>query len=373
MAPAALEIVFRERSEKCSILFGDNLLDRLPLGMFSGASSLAIVSDDVVAKLYADRLCDRLSRQSNTHVIVMRHGERHKNVVTVLEVAKRMSDIGLDRKSAVIALGGGVVGDLTGFVASIFKRGIKYFQAPTTILSQVDSSIGGKCGVDSDWGKNQIGTFYQPSGIFIDGSVLDTLPEGEIINGLAEIVKSSIVGDRSMFDEIDSAPEVYFSVQKLKSLIRRTCEIKAKVVEADEREKNLRKILNYGHTVGHAIESSSGYRLSHGKSIILGMICEGWIANKLGIFDDGEFFRQKNLLLKIRNHYRISATLDRKRILSFAVLDKKNEKGMIKMSLPEKLGRMHSGDDGGFSTPVSEELFLRSLNCLKKELADASD
>jgi 3-dehydroquinate synthase len=364
MAKAALEIIFPGRSLRTSIVFGENLVKALALEDFSKASSIAIVTDDIVGKLYSSSLEDRLSQASKTHVFVMKHGERNKSLATVSRIAAQLSREGVDRSSVIVALGGGVVGDLTGFVASIFKRGIRFFQFPTTLLAQVDSSIGGKSGVDTAWGKNQIGTFIQPERIYVDSSVLDTLPEGEVINGLGEIVKSSIIADRRMFDEIDSSVEEYFRIQKLKSLVRRTCEIKAGVVEADEREAGLRKILNYGHTVGHAIESASNYRLSHGKSVMLGMICEGWIAKNLGIFQESDYFRQENLLSKIVSHYQIHVRATPKKILSFALLDKKNASGEIRMSLPEKLGKMHAGGDGRYAVSVSKELLLRSLQNL---------
>lgn len=364
MAQGALEIVFPGRTEKCSVFFGDDFLERLPGEMFSGVSTLAIVTDDIVKNLYSKQLLETCSGIAKTRVISFLHGERNKNLSTVSRVAKRMSDLSFDRKSAILALGGGVVGDLSGFVASVFKRGIKYYQFPTTLLAQVDSSLGGKCGVDTEWGKNQIGTFYQPAGIFVDSSVLDSLPKNEVVNGLAEIVKSGIIADRAMFEEMESNVEDYFSIQKLKSLVSRTCQIKAKVVEEDEREAGVRKILNYGHTVGHAIESSSGYKISHGKCVTLGMLCEAWIAHELGILDEADFIRQRNLLWKIKNHFKIGPMLDRKTIFSFALLDKKNSEGTIKMSLPEKLGKMYPGEDGGFSVTVSKKLFLESLSCL---------
>jgi 3-dehydroquinate synthase len=365
MAPDALEIVFPERSEKCSIIFGDKLLDELPLDNFSEASSVALITDDLVAKLYAHRVRENLSRVAKTHLIVMRHGEQNKNLASVAQIARKMSDAGLDRKSVILALGGGVVGDLTGFMASIFKRGISYFQFPTTLLAQVDSSIGGKCGVDATWGKNQLGTFYQPKGIFEDSSVLDSLPQKEIINGLGEIVKSGIIADRPMFDQIAASTEEYFSMEKLKTLVRRTCEIKAKVVERDEREMSVRKVLNYGHTIGHAIEASLNYKLSHGKCVVLGMICEGWIAAKLGIFQEDDFVRQNDLLFQIKKRYRISPSINRRRVLSFALLDKKNASGVINMSLPEEIGRMHPGKNGGYSISIPKDLLLKSLDNLK--------
>ena len=206
-------------------------------------------------------------------------GERSKTLGTASFICDRLAKIGADRKTSLIALGGGVVGDLTGFVASIYKRGIVSFQVPTTLLAQVDSSIGGKTGVDTDWGKNQIGTFYQPAAVFIDPLALSTLPSSEVINGAAEIVKSSIVASREMFDRLSRMHDI-LSVEELEPFIPSTCRIKAEVVSKDEKEENLRSILNFGHTVGHAIESASDYSLSHGRSIILGMLAEAWIARQ---------------------------------------------------------------------------------------------
>jgi len=363
MAPDTLEITFPTLSKKCTLFFGNGLIDEPPLET-SDTSSTAIVTDDVVAKLYGIRLQKSVSQRGKTILVTMPHGERNKNLRSVSLISKKLSDAGMDRKSTILALGGGVVGDLAGFVASIFKRGIRYYQFPTTLLAQVDSGIGGKCAIDTPWGKNQLGTFYQPEGIFVDTSLLDSLPQKEVINGLGEIVKSSIIADRRMFDKISDNGDEYFLLQKLKTLVRPTCQIKANVVESDERETGLRKILNYGHTLGHAFEASSGFRLSHGKGVILGMICEGWIAHSLGIFEETDFFRQKELLSRIRNHYKISATLDQWRVLSFAMLDKKNTSGTIQMSLPEKIGRMHSGN-GSYSVSVSKELLLESLHLLR--------
>lgn len=362
MATATLEIVIPGKSQKCSIFFGEFLNGQFPAEILSEATSLAVLTDDLVARFYGNALRKALMPSRKAEFITIPHGEKSKTIATACRVAKILSDYQLDRKSVLLALGGGVVGDLAGFVASVFKRGISYFQIPTTLLAQVDSSIGGKSAVDTEWGKNQLGTFYQPSGIFVDTSCLDTLPQKEIVNGIAEITKSAIIADSGMFKEIESRTDEYFTIERLKSLVRRTVEIKARVVQVDEREENLRKILNYGHTVGHAIEASSDYRLSHGRCVILGMLSEGWIARKLGIFNESDYQRQKQLLQKLNTHYKIPELgLDKKRVLSFAMLDKKNTSGKIMMSLPAEIGRMYKDDSGRFTTQVSKELFLESL------------
>lgn len=363
METPTYRISFGKSSEQCNIFIEEGMLGRIPERLFSDCSSLAIVSDEIVSGIYARKL--RIGTKG-THVITFPHGEKSKTLKTASEIASKMSKLSLDRRSAIIALGGGVTGDLAGFVASIFKRGITYFQVPTTLLAQVDSSIGGKTGVDTSWGKNQLGTFYQPSAVFIDTTTLDTLPKGEIINGLGEMVKSGIIADSKLFDSISRLDS--FSLQNLKPMIPPTCKIKAKTVQADEREANLRSILNYGHTVGHAIEASAQYRLSHGKAVILGMIAEGWIALKLGIFEEASYERQRDLLYRIVKSFRVSTAFDPRKILEFARLDKKALGSSIRMSLPEKIGKMHEDNNGRCTVEVKKELLLESIQHLQKEV-----
>ncbi len=247
---------------------------RLPL---PDGDSYYIVTDSTVARLYGRKLLNELS---TTHpkvgIIIFPAGEASKKIETASTVASKLDRLGADRTSLILALGGGVVGDLAGFVASIYKRGIRYAQLPTTLLAQVDSSVGGKTGVDTRWGKNQLGTFHQPAGVLTDPLTLGTLPTAEIMNGLAEIVKCAIIADRDMLSELSNLTE--FDSGTLRKFIFDTVRIKAEVVSKDERESNLRSILNFGHTVGHAIEGSSNYTLSHGTCVLLGMIAESWIA-----------------------------------------------------------------------------------------------
>jgi 3-dehydroquinate synthase len=365
MATTALSMSFERSSEKCNITIENGILSRLPTSVFSNTSSMAIISDDVVSRLYAHRVIECLSKIAKTSLITFRHGEKSKNLDACSKLASQMSEVGLDRKSLVVALGGGVVGDLVGFVASIYKRGVEYVQAPTTLLAQVDSSIGGKTGVDTDWGKNQLGSFYQPRAIFIDPSTLETLPGSEVINGLGEMIKSGIIWDEGLFRSIEKSRSL--SVKSLKRLIPQTCRIKAHIVEQDEREENLRSVLNYGHTVGHAIEASSSFRLSHGRCVILGMFAEGWIASELGILDESDLERQNELLRRIIKSVGIGVKFNTKKILEFAQLDKKSSNASIRMVLPERIGKMYK-TKGSYLVPVSRKLFLDSLQRLGREL-----
>jgi 3-dehydroquinate synthase len=362
MATVTLSLSFERSPAKCKITIEDKILSRLPRSAFSDSSSIAIISDDLVSKLYADRVIKQLSKFAKTELIIFKHGEKSKNIDTCSEIMQQMND--LDRKSILVALGGGVVGDVVGFVASIFKRGIDYIQMPTTLLAQVDSSIGGKTGIDTNWGKNQLGTFYQPRAVFIDLSVLDTLPKSETINGLGEIIKSGIIADRKLFESIEKIHTP--SIKDLKPLIAETVKIKTRVVAEDERESNLRSILNYGHTVGHAIEAASDFTLSHGKCVILGMAAEGWIASELEIFS--ELDRQNAVLRRFIKRNISAGKLDTRKILGFALRDKKSIGSTIRMALPEEIGKMHQMKSGSYLIPVPRELFIGSLQELMREI-----
>lgn len=367
MPAAGLDITFARKSVKCRVTIEEHLLSRLAMqrSLFSEASAVAIVSDDVVGKIYTGGLKDQLSKFAQTHVITFPHGERSKNLRTCDKIASQLSALGMDRKSMILALGGGVVGDVAGFVASIFKRGIEYVQAPTTLLAQVDSSIGGKTGVDTGWGKNQLGTFYQPSAVLIDPAMLKSLPSAQIINGLGEMVKSGIIADKALFHSLERLDT--FDVESLTRLIPRTCKIKARIVGNDELETNLRSVLNYGHTVGHAIEASSKYRLNHGKAVILGMVAEGWIAEKLGLFNKHDHEIQRAFLRRIIRSFRIRADIDAQKIIQFAKLDKKSARATIRISLPERIGKMYSRN-GEYLVSVTEGMIFKSLQFLQDEL-----
>ncbi|MDG6905357.1 MAG: 3-dehydroquinate synthase [Nitrososphaerota archaeon] len=355
---ATLSIGFENRS-RCEIFINSGILSRIPLRFFSNASSIFVITDDVVSRLYSSKILAQLLASAASHVIEIPHGEKSKSLETASSVASKLSRLGADRKSVVVALGGGVVGDLAGFVASLFKRGVKFIQMPTTLLAQVDSSIGGKTGVDTFWGKNQLGTFYQPSAVITDPSTLDTLPKKELINGLAEIVKSAIIADKEMFSELEKTD--LSSIKNVKKFIANTARIKAQVAEEDEKENNIRSTLNYGHTIGHAIEASSNFKMSHGGAVILGMSAEGWISKELGMFKDYDM--QETLLQRIRPSSRVK--LDKKKILAFAKLDKKNVKGTIRMSLPKRIGNMAKSEDGAYAIPVEKNLILSALEHLE--------
>jgi 3-dehydroquinate synthase len=250
-------------------------------------SSVALITHPNLAKLYGDDVVREIEKRGITaHVFIVPAGERHKTLTTVHGLYDRMLAAGLDRKSLIVTLGGGVLGDMGGFAAATFLRGIPYVQMPTTLLAQVDASIGGKTGVDLPQGKNLIGAFHQPSAVIIDTETLESLPLRELRSGLAEVIKYGIICDKSLFERLNSDMPLllYRNSGSLFSAIVRSCEIKAAVVRADETEQGRRAILNFGHTVGHALESVTGYRqYKHGEAISIGMVSASLVGEKLGV------------------------------------------------------------------------------------------
>ena len=354
-------------SRSYEILIREGLLDELGEdGLpFSGSGSLFIVTDSNVSKIYGRALLRRLSRQRRIRMISFPPGERNKNMRTASQIASELNRLGADRGSTILALGGGVVGDLAGFVASIYKRGVDYIQIPTTLLAQVDSSIGGKTGVDAPWGKNQIGTFYQPKGVLTDPKTLRTLPSSEILNGMAEIVKCAIIADKEMFGQLSELEE--FEPPVAAHLIVRASKIKAEVVSGDEREINYRAVLNFGHTIGHALESSWNYRWSHGTCVTLGMMAECWIALHMNILGEQDFERQSELLRRLsRGLLDKMPHLDKKILFRFAKSDKKAASSTVRMSLPASIGKMYTTEEGSYKIPVSRKAFEGSIDYLEE-------
>ena len=243
---------------------------------------VGIVTDRHVAQHYLKKIIETAKRAGLEPVsIILAPGERSKTLQTVEHILNVLARHRFERSSHLLALGGGVVGDLTGFVASIYQRGIPYVQVPTTLVAQVDSSVGGKTGVDHRLGKNLIGSFYQPRAVWIDPLTLRTLPRREWVAGLAEVIKYGIIADESFFTYLErKMPALQKQVpQVVASVVRRSCEIKAEVVAADERESDRRRILNYGHTIGHALEALGGYKsLVHGEAVGIGLVQEADLA-----------------------------------------------------------------------------------------------
>ena len=270
-------------------------LARLKLGR-----RIAVVTDPTILALHGAPLTQSLTAAGfDLTTVLVPEGERAKTLEVAASTWERFLDAGLDRSSTVVALGGGAVGDLAGFAAATYMRGVNFVQVPTTLLAQVDASSGGKTAVDHPRAKNLIGAFYQPRLVLADTAALMTLPERELRSGLAEVIKHGIVLDATYFDEVerDAAALMKREPATLERIVAGSCRLKASVVERDEQEAELRHVLNYGHTIGHAIEAVTGYRrFAHGEAVSLGIAAEAGIAERLGLAPPGVRARQVRLL-----------------------------------------------------------------------------
>jgi 3-dehydroquinate synthase len=333
-----------ETSKKASEIFvGIDLFDFLvkdlkerPLG-----GRLGIVTDAHVESIMGKRLQDHLVRSGlNTDMIAIRPGESSKRWETAQSIFEWMADSRFDRKSALLALGGGVVGDITGFTASLYMRSISYAQIPTTLLAQVDSSLGGKTAIDLPGRKNLLGTFHQPRRVYVDPSLLNSLPRREIQNGLAEVIKSAIIMDCTFFQFLEDYRDAILSRDReiMERLVLRCCQIKSAVVMKDEKDIGLRQILNFGHTVGHALEAYTNYRVPHGKAVSMGISAETVLSVRLKMLAPDEKKKILDLLENYGLPTRIPSSYDRKRLVDLMRWDKKAENGKIAVALPMAIG-----------------------------------
>ena len=268
-------------------------------------------------------------------------GEQSKTPDTVIAICRKAAELRFDRRARFVALGGGVVGDMTGFAAAIYMRGVGFVQIPTTLLAMVDSSVGGKTGVDIPEGKNLVGAFHQPERVLIDPDFLSTLPPAEIRCGLAEILKMGVILDEELFAELEHEPETLADgrmPERFVPLIRRSCELKAQVVAADEREAGIRALLNYGHTFGHAVELLSDFRIGHGEGVASGMCCAGELAQQLGRWSRAEAERQKRAIAALGLSTALPRHCSTPAMLEAMRRDKKNRDGAITLVLPNRIG-----------------------------------
>ncbi len=304
---------------------------------------VGVVTNLIVGRLYATGVLRSLRAAGlDASTIVLPNGERAKSLSSVSVILDALVKARFERGSAMVALGGGVIGDLTGFAASIYMRGIPFVQVPTTLVAQVDSSVGGKTGVNHSLGKNLIGTFFQPRLVLVDPDTLRTLPSREWVAGLAEFIKYGMIADEDFFAYLEQQMDrlLKLDAEPVGYVIARSCRIKASVVAQDERESDLRRILNYGHTIGHALESLGGYRkLIHGEAVAIGMVQEADLARHLGRCAPEIVARQRALV-------RRAGLTDALPSLTFAKLwaamqhDNKVAQGRVYCVLPERIGRV---------------------------------
>lgn len=321
-------------------------LSKIPSNIF--LKKALIISDTNVGPLYSNEIIKALSENNiGIRTILIDPGESSKTIEKAMDIYTTALNFRMDRDSLFIALGGGVVGDLAGFTASTYMRGVPYLQIPTSLLAQVDSSVGGKTAVNHPLGKNMIGSFYQPKGVLINTDTLKSLPVRQISTGLAEVIKYGVIADKNLFSYLEENIEKVFSFDDkvLNHIIYKSCTIKAKIVAQDEKDKGIRGILNFGHTIGHAIEAETSFtEYTHGESVAIGMVAEAELAQLLGLIDKGFVDRLKNLLLKAKLPIKLP-NIETDRLIKHMQRDKKNKIGKIVFVLPTKLGRVEMFDN----------------------------
>jgi len=309
---------------------------------------VAVISNQKIFPIYEDKIIKSLNDCGlKPEILLVPDGEGYKDILWAYYLHGRLLQAHLDRGSMLIAFGGGVIGDLAGFVASTYMRGIRYIQVPTTLLAQVDSSVGGKTGVNHPLGKNMIGTFYQPSLVFTDVETLKSLPQREFLAGMAEVIKYGVIADRRFFDYLrDNKEDILGRGDSVMEIIKRSCEIKADVISKDERETDLRAILNFGHTVGHAIETVTDYsEFLHGEAVAIGMCVASRIAHEKGMLRGDEVSEIEDLIQMYGLPVEVPDGIDTSRILEAMEVDKKTRAGKLRFILPETIGRVRIVED----------------------------
>ena len=341
-----IKLLIKTNTEKYPIFIGTNLISKLPYLLKKNITKFEkslIIFDKNVPKKFQIKIKKSLKKNFFTHSI--NANEKNKTQKTVNNIINILLKKDFSREDCLIAVGGGITGDIAGFAASQFKRGLKFINIPTTLLSQVDSSIGGKTGVNTQFGKNLIGSFYQPKIVISDSDFLISLPKKEIICGYGEILKHSLISNKNFFNFLDKN---FIKIIRLESpfiqkAIYESCKIKKRIVEKDEKEKNLRKILNFGHTFAHAYEATLNYskKLNHGEAVLLGMITALRLSYKKKILSKNTYdciikhYRNAKLPFKIKKYF---STNDLNKILFFMMKDKKNTTNKINLILLNKIG-----------------------------------
>jgi len=325
------------------IRVGRGIADRMAMLIAKNhkAGHHIVITDSNVGRLHGQKFLDLLKSVGlKADLVEFAAGEPSKSMTTMMDIVGRIIELDADRTSLLIAFGGGVVGDLVGFIASVFMRSVPYIQIPTTLIAQVDSSIGGKTAIDIPHGKNLLGTFYQPRAVFTDLNYLETLPEKEFNNGLAEVIKYGLIDDEKLFDQLEANME---SVRKrdpvlLQKIVEICCRIKKSIVEIDEKEQGLRRILNYGHTLGHALEAQSNFTITHGEGVALGMIAAARLSENAGYLKATECRRIENIIRQAGLPSRLPRDISAAGLINRLKTDKKKTGGVVHFVLLRKIG-----------------------------------
>ena len=345
------------------IWIGPGLLAKSCSWMPKNCSTVVVITDDNVAKRYASTIEQTLKKQGyNTLLLSFPAGEQSKNRYIKSSLEDKMLEHGCDRDSLILAIGGGVVGDLAGFIAATYMRGIAYIQVPTTLLAMLDSSVGGKTGIDTPQGKNLIGAFWQPIAVIADTLCLKTLGQEQIINGLIEALKMFLTSDADSWHDLQQNLTLILSGDQtvLSEMVRRAVQIKVNIVKNDARECHQRAVLNFGHTIGHALEQLSDYQLLHGYAVALGILLESKIAQLIGLLEPEHVLLIRTLLsrLNITSHELKKFEVDA--VIQCTKLDKKNRANEVHYVLLNDIGAVYE-IAGQFTHPVADELVKRAI------------
>jgi 3-dehydroquinate synthase len=352
------------------VIVGRGILPDLPglLRERCPAHRYAVVTDSHVGALYGKRVLDLLEDAGlGARLFTFPAGEWNKVRDTWTELSDRLLAAHIGRDGAVLGLGGGVAGDLAGFVAATLHRGIPYAQLPTTVLAMVDASIGGKTGVDAPAGKNLIGAFHQPRFVLADIELLSTLPRNQIASGLAEAVKHGVIADAAYAARIGASARACLarSLDDLEPAVTSSVRIKSAIVASDVAERGRRQILNFGHTVGHALEARSGYGLLHGEAVAVGMAVEAWLAEDCGAAQQGTRHGVLALLEQCDLSATVPATVSNQDLLETMQLDKKVRGGMVRFALPSAIGRMAQSADGAWTVEIPPDHIMSALDACR--------
>ncbi len=367
----SIAINLAEKQHAYTITIGADLFEAVNeyLATIKSPSNLIIITDDQVAKLYGDKLLKHLQQNHYpVQLLAFPAGEQAKNQHTKEQLEAQLFAQQCDRNTLILALGGGVVGDVAGFLAATYMRGIGYLQIPTTLLAMVDSSVGGKVGINTKYGKNLIGAFYQPQTVIIDPHCLKTLSKEQMINGSIEALKMFLTNDReaSQFYENNIEKILSFDEETTAELINRALRIKASVIQQDEKEAGYRKILNFGHTIGHAIEKFTHYQVPHGYAVGYGLLAEAKISQLSGILPDDPYQKILKLLNKIGITREFFQTIDAAKLIELTKLDKKSMGGEVHYVLLKNIGEAYP-EKNNFTHAIADEIIKQALLALQEK------
>lgn len=353
------KLLVNTESKKYNVFVGDNSLEEFRKNILAYQSKVLFLIDKNVFKKCSKIINKILPASKDYHRLIIDCSEKNKSIKTVEKICKYLSDNKFDRKSILVSIGGGVLGDISGFCASIYMRGIKYYQIPTTILSAVDSSVGGKTGINFNGIKNLIGTFYQPDGVFVETDFFKTLPKREFLSGIGELIKYALIVPELYNFFLEEIKKIYLNKEVSSELIITSLKIKSEIVGTDEKEETgLRKTLNLGHTFAHGFESASAHKLKHGEAVFYGIICALIVSASLGLID-------KKIINQFLNDFgfikreRLIKELDTKTVINFMRSDKKNVAGSINLVLPSKNGIL-------IDVPIKEKAVFTTIEKFKK-------